>query len=391
MNKEKARKTYILSDKQRCELFKRYYNGENTKELIAEFNLQGLQPSQIIYLFDNIVTDVICEYCGIPMEKEPGTRTSSEKDIICPTCGHTLYNANWRTCYCENCKEKAKTIKKATEDLLKKAICACLDAEHEKEFYDTNKLTQWEKLILGSLINFTMDEDLQYIQPLENFNRSLLPNTNKSLEMIKALYDEGILILGNKYYTNAFTLNEKNEVASFTVNRVFYEIWVDDDSLCRRLLNPDPFLTPKQIMLFWKDFNKAESIKYLLDEFNKIGIKNFSPGKKTEEVFGAMVEHLSLSQIFRIIRYITDKTAKDILSKEISYLHAANATITRLESYYKRALHENYSLYIVRYEDNLSMVTTYFYNKILNMGDSAFYSVPNIELKQFTVLSNKED
>lgn len=391
MNKETAKKRYLLSDEQRRELFRRYYNGENTKKLIVEYNLQGLQPSQITYLFDNIVTDIMCEFCGIPMEKEPKTRSSPDKDIVvCPTCGHTVDRTGWRTCSCKNCMQKAETIKKSKEQLLKKAIIDCLYAEHEKEFYNTNNITPWEKLILGALITFTMDEDLKYIQPLENCNRYLMPDANKSLEIMKGLYDQGILILGNKYFTNAFKLNEENEVSCYTLNGVFYELWVDDDSLPKKLLNPEPFLTSEQILLFWRDFNKAEAINYLLKEFYKIGIKNFSPGKKTEQVFVAMVEQFSLSQIFRIVRYITDKTAKDILSKDITHQHAANMTITRLESYYKRALHENYSLYNVRYENDLSMITTYFYNKILNMGDSAFFSVPNIEMKQFTILSTEK-
>jgi hypothetical protein len=364
MDKETARKKYQLNYEQIGELQKRYYDGESTKKLIADFDLQGLQPSQITYLFDNIVADIVCAYCNIPMEKEPPTRTSPDKDIICPQCGHTVYDSKWRSCSCANCKKKADEQKKkaeseknSKEELQEKGICKCLDLEHEKKLYESDLLTAWEKLLLGALIEFTMDEDLEYIQPLERFSRTLLSDADKSLNILKELYHRGILILGNRYYTDAFTLNEKYQVQSFTVNRVFYEIWVDDESVVKELLNPKQFLTPEQILLFWKDFNKAEAIKFLLNEFQKIKINNFSPGKKTEEVFGAMVEQFSLSQIFRMIKYVTDKTAKDILSGEKYYQHAANSTITRLESYYKRALHENYSLYNVRYENDLSMIT----------------------------------
>lgn len=389
MNREAARKKYQLREEQKKELVQRYYDGESTKVLIAEFNLQGLETSQITYLFDDIITDIQCEYCGLMLQKEPHTRSSSEKDAICPGCGHTIYTSNFRHCFCVNCVKKTENKKKEIEELKERNICKILDCEHEKDNYPSEELTGWEKLILGSLITFAMDEDLQYIQPLESFSRCLFANSDKSNEILKAFYHKGILILGNKYYIDAFILNEQYEPKSYTVNQIFYEIWVDDDEICKKLLNPKPFLDKNQILLFWRDLNKAEAIEYLLKEFQKVGIKYFSPGKKTEELFVAMVEKFSLSQIYRIIRYITDKTAKDILSGEKNYQHAANAAIMRMESYYKRALHENYSLYIVKYENDLSMATTYFYNKILNMGESAFYSVPNIELKQETILKSE--
>ena len=343
-----------------------------------------------IFSYDdfNIVTDIICEYCDVPMEREPGTRTSPQKDIICPKCGHIYYESGWRTCFCDNCRMKVQKEKKEKEEIKKQAICNCLDLEHDKPLYKEKDITNWERIILGALVSFTMDENLEYIQPLCNFSRKLLPGEDKSLSVLKELYHQGIIILGNRYYTDAFTINERNDATSYTVNRVFYEIWVDDAEFCKNLINPQKFLTDEELLFHWRNCNKNEAIEFLLEEFNKIGIKSFSPGKKTEEIFSAMVEKLSLSQIFRVIHYITEKTAKDILSGEKSYKHAANATITRMESYFNRAIYENYSLYNVRYEDNLSMVTTYLYNKILNMGDSAFYSVPNAEKKEMTILPN---
>ena len=82
MNRETAREKFKLSQEQKSKLFARYYAGEAVKNLIKDFKLYGLQTSQIIYLFDNIKTDIKCEHCKTIMEKEPNARKSNEKDIF---------------------------------------------------------------------------------------------------------------------------------------------------------------------------------------------------------------------------------------------------------------------------------------------------------------------
>jgi len=386
MDRETIRKKYPLSDEQKLLLSQKYYETDLTiKQILKDFGLKGLNSSQITYLFDNIETNIKCEYCKVIMEQEPPTRTDGNKDTFCPQCKHILYRSSYRQCCCENCQKKKQIEKEKKEQQTKNAIYNLLNRDHDKTAYNAEDLTSWDKLLLGSLITFAMDEELKYIQPLEDCERCFFPGRDKSIEIIEKLYDDGLIILGNRYRTSSFTFDEKNNV-SFYLNKVFYEVWVDDSDICKKLLNPNQFLNDDQILSFWRDFNKGEAIFYLLSEFENLRIKSFSPGKKTEELFAAMAEKLSLSQIFRMIRYITDKTAKEVMTGDKYYQHIANSTITRLESHFYRALHENYSLYNVKYENDLSMVTTYFYNKILNMGDSAFYSVPNIAMEKYIIL-----
>ena len=375
MNRETARKIYKLTTEQKTELQRRYYAGEKTNILIEEFKLHGLK--RIYYLFDNFVTDTLCEYCNVNMEREPNSRSSAANNTVCPKCNHTIHPPSYRQCNCKNCHLK----KLAHEQLQNKSICKFLSEERKKERYPFEKLTDREKILLGSLVTFAMNEDLEYVQPLKNCSRLFLPCFEKSNQVLIELHKYGIIILSNRYHAEAFQINNEYEVTSFDYEKVFFEIWSDNFENCMKLLNPERFLEDEQIITFWRCLNHMEAIKYFLNVLQKIRIPKFSPGKKTNELFSEMSEKFSLSQIFRIINYITDKTAKDILVGEKYRLHAANATITRMESYYKRALYENYSLHHVTIPKDLSMVTTYFYNKILNMGDSAFYSVPDTNLK----------
>ena len=388
MKKEELRKKYNLSEEQKKKLQFGYELGVNVKTLIEEFGLEGLPPSQITHLFDNIVTDIKCEYCETFLEREPPTKTSGEKDAMCQQCGHKVFVNNWSHCSCEGCVGKRKQDEENKKKRKERLICDLLDREHENNYYDYEDLTHWEKVLLGALITFAMDEELKYVQPLEDCDRNLLPCPNKSIDILRELYHSRIIILGNRYRPNGFVI-DKDDKVSFYLNKMFFELWTDNDGICSELLNPEPFMTNNQMLLIWRDLNKQEGIAHLLSVFRKIGITSFEAGKKTQELFATMAENLSLSQIFRMVNYVTDKTAKDILTGDRYKKHDANATITRLESYYKRAMHEKYSLYRVKYEENLSMVTTYFYNKALNMGDSAFYSVPNIEIEEKTILADE--
>lgn len=210
--------------------------------------------------------------------------------------------------------------------------------------------------------------------------RTLLPTEEDSIKMLSSLYDKGLIILSVKNYLNSFTFDNNNNATSFDLDNVYFDLWIKEETACDELLNATFNLSKEAKLSYWQEINKLEAINYLISVFEKIKIYDFNPGKKTNEVFDKLVEKFSLSQIFRMINYVTDKTSKDILSKEKTVQHAANATISRIESYAARALFEGYSLYKVKYDDNLSMVTTYFYNRVLCMGDSAFYEIPQMEL-----------
>lgn len=380
MNREEIRKTNKLTNEQLDELQKRYYAGESTKLLIQEFDLKGLRPSQITYLFDNIKTGIKCEYCDVFMEQLPPTRSTPNKEIVCPQCGHTIFDNKYNSCWCKNCVKKRKDEENRIKEKRVASVMKWVQSDHENEQISLDNISDWDKMLLGSIINFAFDEELTNIEPFCNNERQLMPDKDNSFKMIRGLYEKGLIVLSEKNYLKSFAFDSDNNVSSFKLDEVFYNLWIKEDTACDDLLNATFNLSKESKLIFWREVNKIEAINYLISIFKKINIHDFNPGKKTNEVFDKLVEKFSLSQILRMINYITDKTSKDILSKEKTVQHAANATISRLESYATRVLYEGYTLYNVKYEDNLSMITTYFYNRILCMGESAFYEIPKMEL-----------
>lgn len=380
MNREEIRKINALTNEQLDELQKRYYAGESTKLLIQEFNLKGLRPGQITYLFDNIKTEVKCEYCDIFMEQLPPTRSTPNKEIVCPICGHKIFDNKYNSCGCKNCIKKREDEKHRIKEKRVASVIKWIQSEHESEKISIDNISEWDKILLGAIVNFALDEELTNVEPFCENERLLMPDEDSSFKMIRELYEKRLIILSEKNYLKPFTFDSNNDAISFNLDEVFYNLWIKEDAACDTLLNAAFDLSKETKLIYWRKINKIEAINYLILIFKKIKIYDFNPGKKTSEVFDKLVEKFSLSQILRMINYITDKTSKDILSKEKTVQHAANATISRLESYATRVLYEGYTLYKVKYEDNLSMVTTYFYNRILCMGDSAFYEIPQMEL-----------
>jgi hypothetical protein len=380
MNREEIRQINQLTKEQLDELQKRYYAGESTKLLIQEFELKGLRPGQITCLFDNIKTDLMCEYCDVFMEQLPPTRTTPNKEIVCPLCGHTIFNNTYNICWCKNCIKKREDEENRIKKEKMASAIEWIYREHESEKTSLDSIGDWDKILLGAIVNFAFDEELIHIEPLYDNEKLLMPDEDSSLKMLRGLYEKGLIVLSEKNYLNSFTFDKNNNATSFDLDKVYYDLWVKEETACDELLNATFDLSKESKLIYWREINKLEAINYLISIFDKIKIYNFNPGKKTNDLFNKLVEKFSLSQIFRMINYIKDKTSKDILSKEKTVQHAANSTISRLESYAARVLFEGYSLYKVKYEDNLSMITTYFYNRILCMGDSAFYEIPQMEL-----------
>ncbi len=87
MTKEEIKSKFVLTDEQRKALQNEYYNtSKKTNIIIEEFNLKGLRPAELTYLFDDIITDIPCKHCGEILRQHPPTRTTVNKVKFCSNC-----------------------------------------------------------------------------------------------------------------------------------------------------------------------------------------------------------------------------------------------------------------------------------------------------------------
>ncbi len=149
MTKEEIKSKFILTDEQRKALQNEYYNtSKKTNIIIEEFNLKGLRPAELTYLFDDIITEIPCEHCGEILRQHPPTRTTVNKVKFCPNCGHKIYSSNYETCHCERCE---KQYIKLIEDTI------CKHRNYPKMQYE--ELFLDEIITLGAIYRYGTDSN----------------------------------------------------------------------------------------------------------------------------------------------------------------------------------------------------------------------------------------
>lgn len=307
MKKELARKTLILSDEQKADLFNQYYNSEKpTTELIKEFGLDGLRPAQITYLFDDFETTIECEYCGALMKHEPPTRTKKVKDLYCPNCGHIDYiDHSYENCYCLGCKNKRS-------EYLKKYIA--LDRDRPK--HTLNELSIWNKLILGALIQYCK-EDNGYIYG-GGYNYRLYDNL--SLEEDDEIFDKLVknhfLVLSSINTVDNFRFSSESkdiEIDYDLGNHAFYELWLNEKDL--EILNTGRiFQSTQETVSAWRKINESEVHNFILKIVDNLSCKDgffeewVDDNTLSEIVWitGVLVKRFSLLQIMNLVRYLAE-------------------------------------------------------------------------------------
>ncbi len=81
-----------------------------------------------------------------------------------------------------------------------------------------------------------------------------------------------------------------NNATSFDLDKVYYDLWVKEETACDELLNATFDLNKESKLIYWREINKLEAINYLISIFDKIRIYDFNPGKKTNDLFNKLDE-----------------------------------------------------------------------------------------------------
>lgn len=122
-----------------------------------------------------------------------------------------------------------------------------------------------------------------------------------------------------------------------------------------------------------------ECIEYLLYQLRKVSFE-FSPGEKTYKTFEMILNDFSVSQIYGIIWKSVSEASRLYLEKRMTKKHAANSVIGACERYADRAKINKWNLVSYNRIPDLpqSILSEFFFYKVLKIGDKGFYSVPQI-------------
>lgn len=375
-----------LNKKQISELLKRYYNGEKNETLVEDYELNISSP-QLVRIFPSIIYHhKLCPYCNSPMESKRPSKSCSRYnlDIKCPRCKHIDNN---EYCQCNGCiflreeKRKVEIIEKRNLIKLSYSI------ENLKSII-FEELSPYEKLCLATIVRGGLDENMEKIIPIENFERSLAPLAEYSFRMIKLMTDKNILYPHPNSAIEAFK-NDENFPNTYYIYKVFYHINVVSNKLSREELL-DKILNIKREDLgadtdvlynIWIEIALEECKVYLVYSMGKVNF-NFNIGEKTISVFKDLLEHFSVAQIYGIIYKSISNATRFYQESKTTKKHAANSVISNCQRFGERAVANSWD--IVKYnkvsELPQSLISETFFNRILNIAEKGFNEKPSIQL-----------
>ena len=113
--------------------------------------------------------------------------------------------------------------------------------------------------------------------------------------------------------------------------------------------------------------------------WTKVGFE-FSPGDKTYKTFEILLNDFSVSQIYGIIWKGVADASKLYLERGITKKHAANSVIGACERYAERAKMKGWVLseYNRIRELPQSSLSSFFFNRVLGIGDMGFKVPPTV-------------
>lgn len=370
-----------LSKDEINKLIERYYADEKVSDLLDHYKI-NVRPSELIYLFPPIITDIICPYCNITMWSDRSSRSSflKENTPYCPKCKHKPIEH----CFCSICVAKRQEQKMLEINRVRKILSESLDLDKliPTEVYD---LSFDELVYTGALLRIGIEEDLSKIKPVNDFIEPLAPTQDFQLEIIKQLYQNEIITIHPNSSIDAFSKVSDDGNYTFNMFRVYYHLNLtssdDRNTLINQLMNPEKFedYYEEDAYNLWKRIALEECKEYLLHNLNSVGFE-YSIGEKTEKILIDLLQNFSTAQIYGIIWSCTSNATRYYQEKNISKKQAANSVIGNCQRYAEKAISEGWEpkRYNRTKDCPQSALSKFFFNRILQIGDDGFNFSPRI-------------
>jgi hypothetical protein len=388
INYEVNPKLKHLTKDEQNELIRRYYNKEKITTLIEEYKIDTI-PSRITSLFPpEVCEDILCPNCNISMIKDRKSRNSPLWTNIpyCPECNHRENDK----CNCDSCSEKKKKsqfkeleLKKEREQK-KRQVINEVYALHDNVPIELENLTFRDRLYIGSLLRLSLSENMQYIEAIANSKRELAPTGELQEEIIKSLITKKIIVVHPNSDIGAFVDREDVDFPNrYYMYKVNYYLNVGEssqrDTVLKYLMNPPEIDKLSNIMVesIWKEIALAECLQYLKYQMEKVNF-SFNPGEKTISIFDEFLNDFSTSQVYGIIYKGVTSATRYYQENKVSRQQAANSVIGACQRYAEKAIINDWE--IMKYSRIIDLpqtvISEFFFNKLLKIGDEGFNSIP---------------
>ena len=370
MKREELKKKYPLSKEQHEELKRRYYAGDRIADLIKDFGLVGIMPSQLYLLFDDVTTRQKCPHCGSYLKHSPFSRqvTIHDRELVCINCNHKYSKYHYELCECDGC------VKQRNYELWK-----FFQTEHSIDFGAIEELDVAERLYLGALHLYGRNENDGYILSYKEQKPHLCFWDKIETELIfNSLYNKRCLVVSPNSNVNNFIFDRDNKL---DLDALFYdppyELWLNKNDILK--LERGDVLSDLEKNEYWRKVNRRELKSYLIRFFERNYIQNYN-SRKLDRITDAYSAEFSLAEIFSAIKYITGKF-KD--KKEVG-----GNVFRYLENYYQwaKSNREQINKYAQKvFLEETTFITRYFYEAVLG-DEELFYKKPNFSRWEIDVI-----
>ncbi|WP_075603201.1 hypothetical protein [Saccharicrinis aurantiacus] len=329
------------------------FHGKGLKinEIIEQFNLEKIAANTFVRKLPSIQCyDIICPDCQVVSWIDNRSRQVKSKPY-CPICKEVLI------CDFDPISHQRKlAIQKEHEILERKMNPDYYDHEVSISRSQYEKLTLFQKVFLGSIIQAIIEDDLSTVKGKLLKEFKIFP--------IDAILNNNLSDLG---------ISESLDYTDYKYNI--------DISVTKELLNCNNKLEAslKEQFILWKEIAMAESKEYLIGEMQHNNFR-YHHDNKFNEIFNNLLQEHSVSQTFHLINKSVTDACKLYAQKGNRYL-AENSIIgacSRMADYYPTR-----GWPIVKYERRWnfqSLMSQYFFNKLLKIGNEGFNHPPSLEL-----------
>lgn len=364
-------------------LIHRYYIGENTKELLAEYGISGT-PQKFVSKLPHFYTDDDCPYCYMmPMTAKGATRDKS---------GDIIYESKR---YCENCEHIFEPHKKCNclncLSYISDAIYGSIEnsCEYSKNNNDLLNEVPLMRVLLAALVRSGQNEnDPELIQP--NFlamDTKLAPTTEVAQRIIATLKRSNWIRFSEETHRDSIVI-ENGDIVTYYPFKATYRLNLSDNfTILDELISPNTILDENQNNLeaLWTSicfFECMEYLHYKLDEYKLPD----NIGPKTEAILKEGLKHYSTSQMFNHIWYAVKEAAAQSNKAGITKKHAVNTIAGSIQRKMERALAERWDIkpYGRDYHLPQSLIADVLFNKVLKISTRGFLEVPpQIDLNSY--------
>ncbi len=396
MKPEQHPKLAHLTEQQIAALVTRYYEGAKTRDIIAEFAIDA-RPSELVKLFPPRVRDDIqCPHCAINLWQALRSKSSGTAPLpYCPACKHEHTEGTYRRCGCDGCRRNVAQVEAAIVAKKRALVAQVYPPVAEWEDPDVahlvRQLTLRDAVFVSALYrNAHIDAAGTVGEPFAK-ERPLSPSIALNKAMLDHLRRRGLIRVSASSPLDSFQFDDEvTHVAAHYIFKVRYRILpmlpadlIGEAMHTIDILADDGFWQSQDTYLddalsLWKELALHEC----LETFEHQGqLHNLQPpaGEKTIVTFQALLQDLSVAQVYNIVWSAARNAAAYYQRGGVSKVQASNSMVGGCRTRADKAKVEGWAInaYGRNYERPRSEVSHVLHDVFLKIGEEGFTVKPD--------------